>query len=173
MTDDITHRYAKHLVFLAAESKIIVIITAGFFTIEAEAVDIETAHPGCFPGQQILLNLCKNAIEASRSGGHLVITVGIDGSTTEVLVADDGPGLSPTVRAQLFSPFATTKGPDGTGLGLTVSRRLARAQHGDLLLAMNDKLNRLIDAEVGEDIGQMLPGGVDGGWVTTDAVNDV
>jgi len=48
-----------------------------------------------------------------------------------------------------------------------------RAQHGDLLLAMNDKLNRLIDAEVGEDIGQMLPGGVDGGWVTTDAVNDV
>jgi hypothetical protein len=48
-----------------------------------------------------------------------------------------------------------------------------RAKHGDLLLAMNDKLNRLIDAEVGEDIGQMLPGGVDGGWVTTDAVNDV
>jgi len=84
--------------------------------------------------EQILLNLCKNAIEASRSGGHLVITVGIDGSTTEVLVADDGPGLSPTVRAQLFSPFATTKGPDGTGLGLTVSRRLARAQHGDLVL---------------------------------------
>ena len=57
MTDDITHRYAKHLVFLAAKSKIIVIITAGFFTIEAEAVDIETTHPGCFPGQQILLNL--------------------------------------------------------------------------------------------------------------------
>ena len=48
-----------------------------------------------------------------------------------------------------------------------------RAKHADLLLAMNDKLNRLIDAEVGEDIGQVLPGGVDGGWVTTDAVNDV
>jgi arylsulfatase A-like enzyme len=48
-----------------------------------------------------------------------------------------------------------------------------RVTYGDLLLAMNDKLNRLIDAEVGEDIGQMLPGGVDGGWVTTDAVNDV
>jgi arylsulfatase A-like enzyme len=48
-----------------------------------------------------------------------------------------------------------------------------RAKHGDLLLRMNEKLNRLIDAEVGEDVGQMLPGGVDGGWVATDAVKDV
>jgi arylsulfatase len=40
-------------------------------------------------------------------------------------------------------------------------------QHGELLLAMNDKLNRLIDNEVGEDRGQMLPGGVDGGWEVT------
>jgi arylsulfatase A-like enzyme len=43
----------------------------------------------------------------------------------------------------------------------------------DLLMAMNDKLNKLVDAEVGEDVGQMLPGGVDAGWVTTDAVKDV
>jgi arylsulfatase len=50
---------------------------------------------------------------------------------------------------------------------------LDRAKHGELLLAMNEKLNRLIDTEVGEDVGQMLPGGVDGGWVTTDAVKDV
>jgi arylsulfatase A-like enzyme len=46
-------------------------------------------------------------------------------------------------------------------------------QHGDLMLAMNAKLNRLIDAEVGEDVGQMLPGGVDAGWVATPAVNDM
>lgn len=46
-------------------------------------------------------------------------------------------------------------------------------KHGELLLAMNAKLNRLIDAEVGEDIGQMLPGGVDGGWVATPAVRDM
>ena len=40
----------------------------------------------------------------------------------------------------------------------------AGKQHGELVLAMNEKLNRLIDAEVGEDRGQMLPGGVDAGW---------
>ena len=50
---------------------------------------------------------------------------------------------------------------------------LDRRRHGELLLAMNAKLNRLIDAEVGEDVGQMLPGGVDGGWVATEAVRDV
>ena len=43
----------------------------------------------------------------------------------------------------------------------------------DLLSAMNAKLNGLIDAEVGEDVGQMLPGGVDAGWVATPAVNDL
>ena len=42
-----------------------------------------------------------------------------------------------------------------------------KSAHTDLVLAMNDKLNRLIDAEVGEDRGQMLPGGVEAGWEVT------
>lgn len=46
-------------------------------------------------------------------------------------------------------------------------------KHGALLEAMNAKLNTLLDAEVGDDAGQMLPGGVDAGWVATDAVRDV
>jgi arylsulfatase len=48
-----------------------------------------------------------------------------------------------------------------------------RGKHADILEAMNAKLNALIQKEVGEDNGQMLPGGVDGGWVATDAVYDV
>lgn len=48
-----------------------------------------------------------------------------------------------------------------------------RRKNGELLEAMNAKLNKLIDAEVGDDVGQMLPGGVDGHWVATDAVKDV
>jgi arylsulfatase len=47
------------------------------------------------------------------------------------------------------------------------------AKNRELLEAMNGKLNTLIDREVGEDVGQMLPGNVDGGWVVTDAVYDV
>jgi arylsulfatase len=54
-----------------------------------------------------------------------------------------------------------------------VNLAMDRARHGELLQAMNDKLNKLIDTEVGEDVGQMLPGGIDGGWVATNAVHDV
>ena len=50
---------------------------------------------------------------------------------------------------------------------------LDRQKNADLLMAMNAKLNTLIDEEVGEDVGQMLPGGVDGGWVATPAVHDL
>jgi arylsulfatase len=50
---------------------------------------------------------------------------------------------------------------------------LDRGRNRDLIEAMNAKLNALIDQEVGEDVGQMLPGGADGGWVVTDAVYDV
>ena len=50
---------------------------------------------------------------------------------------------------------------------------LERDRQRDLLDTMNTKLNGLIDKEVGDDVGQMLPGGVDGGWVATEAVNDV
>jgi arylsulfatase len=46
-------------------------------------------------------------------------------------------------------------------------------KNADLILALNAKLNALIDAEVGEDVGQMLPGGVDAGWVASPAVNDM
>jgi hypothetical protein len=42
-----------------------------------------------------------------------------------------------------------------------------RAKNTELIQAMNDKLNRLIDAEVGEDRGQMLPGGIEAGWEVT------
>lgn len=46
-------------------------------------------------------------------------------------------------------------------------------KHASLLMAMNAKLNRLINTEVGEDAGQMLPGGVEGGWVATPAIYDL
>jgi arylsulfatase len=40
-------------------------------------------------------------------------------------------------------------------------------EHRELIIALNEKLNRLIDAEVGEDRGQMLPGGIVAGWEVT------
>jgi signal transduction histidine kinase len=82
--------------------------------------------------EQILLNLMKNAVEAMPGGGRITLNAGTDRHTAWLTVEDDGPGMSAEAKQQLFNPFATTKGPLGTGLGLTVSRRLARALGGDL-----------------------------------------
>ena len=83
--------------------------------------------------EQILLNLLKNAVEALAPGGHIALAGGTQGDTSWLTISDDGPGMREEVKQQLFNPFATTKGPLGTGLGLTVSRRLARALGGDLI----------------------------------------
>ncbi len=82
--------------------------------------------------EQILLNLLKNAIEALRPGGQITVAAGHRDGSAWIVVADNGPGLAEEAKAHLFNPFATTKGPGGTGLGLTVSRRLARTMGGDL-----------------------------------------
>jgi signal transduction histidine kinase len=83
--------------------------------------------------EQILLNLLKNAIEAVESGGGVTIRTGRSDHETFIDVQDDGPGLASEAESNLFRPFSTTKGPAGTGLGLAVSRRLARTLGGDLV----------------------------------------
>jgi two-component system NtrC family sensor kinase len=95
----------------------------------------ERAVANCDPDlvEQILLNLLKNAIEALPPGGNIRLATGTQNGNAFVVVADDGPGLSPEIRAYLFNPFTTTKGSAGTGLGLAVSRRLARSLGGELV----------------------------------------
>ncbi|HZM27763.1 MAG TPA: ATP-binding protein, partial [Gemmatimonadales bacterium] len=88
----------------------------------------------CDPAQveQILLNLLKNAIEALEPGGLVIVSTGIRNGQACLEVEDDGPGLDLEAQANLFRPFTTTKGAGGSGLGLAVSRRLARGLGGDL-----------------------------------------
>ncbi len=108
---------------------------------DGAALGRSAALARCDPAlvEQIILNLLKNAIEALPPGGHIRVTTGANGPTAHVVVADDGPGLSPEARAYLFNPFATTKGPSGTGLGLVISRRLARALGGELAYVPTDR----------------------------------
>jgi signal transduction histidine kinase len=82
----------------------------------------------------LLTNLLFNAVDASPPGGVVEVTAAADpGGMIRVTVADAGPGIDPAVRERLFEPFATTK-PAGTGLGLTVARRVA-VEHGGTLAA--------------------------------------
>jgi signal transduction histidine kinase len=83
--------------------------------------------------EQILLNLLKNSVEALPGGGTVTIVTGRADHGAFIDVQDDGPGLDHEAESQLFRPFSTTKGPAGTGLGLAVSRRLARMLGGELV----------------------------------------
>jgi signal transduction histidine kinase len=83
--------------------------------------------------EQILLNLLKNSIEALSPGESVTVVTGRGERETWIELFDDGPGLDPEAESNLFQPFATTKGTAGTGLGLAVSRRLARTLGGDLI----------------------------------------
>lgn len=76
--------------------------------------------------EQVLLNLLRNAREAGTQ-------VRVEAQAGCIRVLDDGPGLSPEVRARLFQPFFTTKA-QGTGLGLAIARNLTRALGGKLSL---------------------------------------
>jgi signal transduction histidine kinase len=84
----------------------------------------------------LLTNLVFNAIDATPPGGEIVVRVeSVSDGSVVVEVADTGPGVAPAVMDRLFTPFVTTK-PTGTGLGLTLARRIAK-EHGGTLTAVN------------------------------------
>ena len=90
--------------------------------------------------EQILINLIANALDAVAGITSPVIQVRArcmeeDPRLAEVEVADNGSGIAKAVRSKLFESFFTTKGEEhGTGLGLAVSREIARSMGGDLTL---------------------------------------
>lgn len=108
--------------------------------IKVEAVYATASRILCFENdiRQVLNNLIANAIDAMRQGGRLLIrahdaTDYIDGRKgIRITIADTGHGMSPEVRGRLFEPFYTTKGLNGTGLGLWISVGIANRHHGRL-----------------------------------------
>ena len=89
--------------------------------------------------EHLLLNLVLNAIQAMPAGGTLTLTAAVANHTLRLTVRDTGPGISPEIQAKIFNPFFTTK-PGGTGLGLTIARRIARGMGGDI--SMSSEIGR-------------------------------
>jgi signal transduction histidine kinase len=83
------------------------------------------------PLSQVLLNLLINAAQAMDGKGIIRVAGRAEEGSVELVVEDEGPGLSADVQAHLFEPFFSTKGK-GTGLGLAVSRHLVASLGGTL-----------------------------------------
>jgi signal transduction histidine kinase len=84
--------------------------------------------------RQVLYNLLRNAVEASQETQTPVIEVLLNrtGADTVIQVKDQGTGIPPELHARLFEPFVSSKGAAGTGLGLSVSRRVIELHQGSL-----------------------------------------
>ncbi|MBN1903353.1 HAMP domain-containing histidine kinase [Candidatus Sumerlaeota bacterium] len=104
----------------------------------------ETVHFDKDAVEQILGNLFSNVEKYSVSQGILeVISNQSEGKTT-IIVSDQGPGIPPSEREKIFLPFyrisnKLTDGVTGTGIGLSISRDLARMHGGDLILIPSEK----------------------------------
>src|SRR5271165_6277863 len=82
---------------------------------------------------QVWTNIIDNAIDAMGGKGELRVRTYRDDACAVVEIADNGPGISPEVKAHIFEPFFTTKGVgEGTGLGLDTVQRIVKKHHGTI-----------------------------------------
>ncbi len=85
---------------------------------------------------QVLLNLLLNAVQACSEGGSVRVEFSVGEQTVTATVTDNGKGIPPDVLPNIFRPFFTTKG-NGTGLGLSLARRIVE-DHGGRLDASSE-----------------------------------
>jgi len=84
--------------------------------------------------RQAILNLLRNAMEATEVNGKVVIETGIQDHMVFIQISDDGPGIDAEKIEKIFDPFFTTK-PSGTGLGLPLVHHVIRDHGGDIQVA--------------------------------------
>jgi signal transduction histidine kinase len=83
--------------------------------------------------RQAFLNILINALQATPSGGSVIIEIKEADSQIEIIFRDSGSGISCENIQRIFEPFFTTK-PDGTGLGLAISKKIIEGHGGTLLI---------------------------------------
>ena len=114
---------------------------------QIRAKGIQYHFQGCGPGitvladrdkmQQVLINLLVNATKFTDPGGSITISCALDGGNVKVKVVDSGVGIPAEKLDNIFDAFvqldrSLNQPREGVGLGLTISRDLARAMGGDL-----------------------------------------
>ena len=82
--------------------------------------------------REVVNNLMKNSCEAMPEGGVISFKTFVDDNSVNLDISDTGCGMSDTTKADIFSPFFTTKGENGTGLGMVVSLDIIKKHGGSI-----------------------------------------
>ncbi len=83
--------------------------------------------------RQAIINLVKNALQATGDAGQIQVDVRPEGNQVQIRVQDNGSGISEEDQKRIFEPFFTTK-RDGTGLGLAITQKTILAHHGEITI---------------------------------------
>src|SRR5262249_38744393 len=105
--------------------------------------------------ERAFVNLVGNALEAMPEGGAVRLSAFMETDTVLVEVRDNGPGIAPEIRSQLFQPFVSAGKRNGLGLGLALTRQTV-VEHGGEMWVESESgrgarfLFRLPGARIGE-----------------------
>lgn len=150
------HREARHPLEVSLNEVLDSVLTLFAPQIRKSNIKVEKrfdshARVRGFPGElrQVFSNLVANAIDAMPHGGNLILRVRASSRAQEpskrglrVTIIDNGSGIAPGVKKNLFAPFYTTKGEKGTGLGLWVSRGIIEKHEGTIHLTSTTRSGR-------------------------------
>jgi signal transduction histidine kinase len=105
----------------------------------AQGVNIELSIPAEIEApmersrmERAFVNLIANSLEAMPEGGTVRISAKLEDGSAVVHVEDNGPGIPPEIRSQLFQPFVSAGKRNGLGLGLALSRQTVLEHGGDM-----------------------------------------
>lgn len=103
--------------------------------VREESKDLPHVNMNADQIQQVVINLCANAMDAMPDGGTLTVAMAVRGDRLELRVTDTGTGIARDVRERIFDPFFTTKPVGkGTGLGLSLTYEIVRSHRGRIEL---------------------------------------
>jgi signal transduction histidine kinase len=110
-------------------------ITVGKFPPTEADIDVRNLESAIY---NLLLNACQAATRSTHVPEVRVDLTEVDEQIC-VTISDNGPGIPAPVRRTLFNPFVTAGKPNGTGLGLTLARRIAEEHGGSVCLAKSNR----------------------------------